>query len=462
MIILDTNVVRGMAFNSTEARLVRVIRESKADRVALPWMAFEERLAQYVIAYNEAHSKAMSAHKDAARKLPDPTSAPAPALTDPAEVRDLWEARLRELVEVIPMTGGIFQEALEREAYQLAPAGRKSNIKTGARDVAIWLSAVEYAHTHPDETVYFVSGNTNDFTDGKGDYPAPMDADRGRAGDNFVHLTALSEVLERLATPMVVNEKDVEQRLQNYSRHVETTALVMWSAGEVADVTYHLSRAVTAQWQAGNKAEPVSFVLSRKRPLKSKLLKVDDVKAYKLGEDTWCTAQATWQFVGLAYLGDEEGYACCTWTAHVMMPLAEDGSAPQIFDSRLPEAPASSDGIDWPVRSYSVEEWATHTRNVRMQQSLLDGPLEDTMAWLYNRMTRHTNRAAIAAVRSQDRLDKIQLDVDLDAMAGDMKAAGFDDMDPDEREAAIDAERDKVYEQYDYFASDSDVANSEG
>lgn len=458
MIILDTNVVRGMAFNSTEARLVRVIRESKTDRVALPWMAFEERLAQYVIAYNEAHSKAMSAHKDVARKLPDPASAPTPALTDPAQVRDLWEARLRELVEVIPMNGEIFQEALKREAYQQPPAGRKSNIKTGARDVAIWLSAVEYAHAHPDETVYFVSGNTIDFTDGKGDYPAPMDTDRGRAGDNFVHLVALSEVLERLATPMEVNEEDVKERLESYSRHVETTALIMWTSREVVDATYRLSKTVTAQWQASSKVEPVSFFLSRKRPLKSKLLKLDDVKAYKIGEDTWCTAQATWQFVGMAYLGDEEGYACCTWTAHVMMPLAEDGPAPQIFDSRLPEAPASSDGIDWPMRSYSVKEWSTHTRNVRRYQAPLERAMEDSIIFLYDKVARHMSQP----VGAQDRLDKIRLDADLDVMADEMEAAGFDTMDPDEREAAIDAERDKVYEQYEYFASNSDVTDSEG
>lgn len=103
MIILDSDVARCMSFDTAEARLVRVIRESKTDRVALPWMAFEKRLAQYVLDYQEAHRAAdVSAHRTLGRMLPRLADSAVPVLTDPAWARRVWDERLRELVDVIP------------------------------------------------------------------------------------------------------------------------------------------------------------------------------------------------------------------------------------------------------------------------------------------------------------------------------------------------------------------------
>ncbi|WP_228925287.1 hypothetical protein [Streptomyces sp. DH7] len=127
MIILDTEAVRRMSFDSAEARLVRVIRESKTDRVALPWMAFEERLAQYVLAYEEAHRAAMSAHRTLGRMLPNSADVAAPTLTDSAWARQLWDTRLRKLVDIIPTPPEAFQEALRREANRLSPANVATN-----------------------------------------------------------------------------------------------------------------------------------------------------------------------------------------------------------------------------------------------------------------------------------------------------------------------------------------------
>ncbi|MGW3728328.1 PIN domain-containing protein [Streptomyces sp. NPDC000851] len=70
-------------------------------------------------------------------------------------------------------------ESALREANGVAPCkvndGGKQT-KTGFRDTAIWMSAIEYARINPEETVYFVSSNTRDFGDGTA-YPDPMDQD---------------------------------------------------------------------------------------------------------------------------------------------------------------------------------------------------------------------------------------------------------------------------------------------
>lgn len=341
VIILDTQVLRGMSLDSAGARLLRVIKESGTDNVALPWMAFEERLAQYASEYEEAHRKVLAAHQELARKLPSSEDASDPVLTDPALARALWDTRLRELVDVIPTDATILAEALRREANQRPPAGTKKGIKTGARDVAIWLTAIEYAHAHPDETVYFVSGNTSDFTDGKGSYPAPMDADLTRAGRKFFHLTALSDLLEQLAPAVDVKSEDVEQKLRD-SAYVWAEAHRAWSSGGAA-----LSFPVPALWESTGQVEEVRFVLLR-MPMASKLLEVEDLKAYRLGEVTWCTAKVTWQVIGTAFRDGAAGRACSTWTSRVMLTLEENGPAPRLFDACRPEAPVAGESIDWP------------------------------------------------------------------------------------------------------------------
>ncbi|MFE2116941.1 PIN domain-containing protein [Streptomyces microflavus] len=471
MIILDTQVVRGMAFDSAEARLVRVIRKSETDRVALPWMAFEERLAQYVLAYEDAHRKAESVHRELARKLPPPVDVTAPTLIDPDQARKLWDARLRELVEVIPTSGEIFQEALKREANEQRPAGKKGDTKTGARDVAIWLTAIEYARAHPDETVYFISGNTRDFTDGKVDYPAPMDADRNLAGGNFVHLTKLSEVLAKLASAVSVEEDDVKARLRSSSWSVQRAALSSW-----ADARGLMSTPVTALWRTSGEVEQVRFVLDRRKkyPFVTTLLDVEDIKAYRLGDDIWCTAKMTWQFIGPALETSRMDYsgaldlACCTWTSHVMLPLTEGvGPVPQIFDTRRPEAPQASDDIDWPETAAESRRDLWNRSQVLADPQkpwwlLSSGDRGEGGAWDSDRVaslwpllqSRPSTLAVInsllwAPLGSDERREKAELDVEL----GELETE-FDGLDPDEREAAIDAARAETHEDYEHRGSD--------
>ncbi|MGW5926990.1 PIN domain-containing protein [Streptomyces anulatus] len=457
MIILDTEAVRRMSFDSAEARLVRVIRESKTDRVALPWMAFEERLAQYVLAYEEAHRAAMSAHRTLGRMLPNSADVAAPTLTDSARARQLWDIRLRELVDIIPTPPEAFQEALRREANRLPPANVATKHKGGARDVAIWLSAVEYARTHPEEKVYFVSGNTTDFTDGKGPYPAPMDADRDRAGANFVHLSALSDVLEPLAPPVDVDLRDVEQRLRDHSRYVQVQALLTWGGGSEG-----LSFPVPALQQSTGKVAPVIFATERMLPFRTKLLKVFDAKAYRLGEDTWCTAKMRWQFIGEPAEDQGLELACCTWTSHVMLSLAGESRVPQIFDPGFPEAPAGDDGIDWPekrVKRYSIEEWAARTPNDRIDVKVVDTERHPTFASFLRDRRAHNPYMVTTpgTLRIAARLDQVRRDIELGEMATE-----FDDLDPEERQAAVDAMRAKAYEQFELWGGDSDEFDPEG
>lgn len=87
-------------------------------------------------------------------------------------------------------------------------------VKTGSRDAAIWLTAVEYAREHPDETVYFVSKNTNDFGDGssyKG--RARLWRDIQELGDRFKHYASLDPVVAEFTQPTEVDDALVQEQV---------------------------------------------------------------------------------------------------------------------------------------------------------------------------------------------------------------------------------------------------------
>ncbi|MER5474307.1 PIN domain-containing protein [Streptomyces sp. NPDC002685] len=94
-------------------------------------------------------------------------------------MRRAWKRRWASVVETIPTSETALQQAFIREANGLPPCKAQKDTKVGGRDAAIWLSAVEYARTHPDENVYFVSNNTRDFSDGTA-YASPMSEDATR------------------------------------------------------------------------------------------------------------------------------------------------------------------------------------------------------------------------------------------------------------------------------------------
>ncbi|MEV8332030.1 hypothetical protein [Streptomyces niveus] len=61
MIILDSCTVRGIGLSSNAADVLRAIREVKAERIAVPWMAIEELAAQKALSYKERHATAEKA-----------------------------------------------------------------------------------------------------------------------------------------------------------------------------------------------------------------------------------------------------------------------------------------------------------------------------------------------------------------------------------------------------------------
>ncbi|MFB7363831.1 PIN domain-containing protein [Streptomyces hydrogenans] len=249
----------------------------------------EELAAQRAGEYLKAHQKAASALRD----LGGRSHRTEPKLEEPdAEgVRKMWRERY-SFLQVLPPNGDAALEGLYREANCLPPAGTKgegrNTVKVGARDVVIWLTAVEYAREHPDETVYFVSNNHKDFTKGTGAYPPPMDSDVAQLGDRFVHLSNLAELLESIAPKLQVDAADVRGLLEQHTGYVKLRAGNVWRRIRSFDVRTREGDAASVQTWAFPE------------DVRVRLADVQDIEAYQLGPNSWVVATARWEFVGLA------------------------------------------------------------------------------------------------------------------------------------------------------------------
>ncbi|MGA5453855.1 PIN domain-containing protein [Streptomyces umbrinus] len=317
---MDTCIIRGLKLEDSSADLLRTLR-AVGVRIGVPWMVSEELVAQQVIKYQEAHASASAALEGVARLTPwelDEFLGDA----DLDRFRGHWRDAYGQLAETVATSEAAMREALFREANALPPCKTTPKGKTGSRDAAIWLSAVEYARKHPDEIVYFVSSNTRDFTDGS-TYPAAMAADVADLGDRFVHLTALDEVIERFTEEVETDQDAVRKALEAMASNglagSEAEAMVVKNGvGVDSSVVYGTT-------YAGGEVRTKSFVATEVR-----CASVSDAAMYRIGDREWCTATVEWLVGGLAVVENvSRAYAAgFRWTTVVLF-------APDPEDARL-------------------------------------------------------------------------------------------------------------------------------
>ena len=125
------------------------------------------------------------------------------------KAKEYWRRQYEEVLITLETSGENAKAALAREAYCEKPAKIDPKTKSGARDAAIWLSVISYLKEHPDETVYFVSGNIHDFGDGTG-YPAPMSDDLHGMEDRLFLLASFDKVISRFTEDITVDIENVK------------------------------------------------------------------------------------------------------------------------------------------------------------------------------------------------------------------------------------------------------------
>ncbi|MGA5497716.1 PIN domain-containing protein [Streptomyces cinereoruber] len=285
MIIFDSCILRGCGLESSSADLLRAIRESGVG-VAAPWMVVEELAGQQVEKYLKQHAAAAQALDSLNNVTPWQTNVMLEACA-PEEVRDYWRKKYTDFVGTIPTSEEALRQAMIREVSNLPPARSEKQGKTGGRDAAIWLSAVEYAAANPDETVYFVSSNTKDFGDGSV-YEYPMAEDIEDLDGRFVHLTSLDQVVERFTREVEVDPDEVMRVIREREPESELGQQIALLMGDGASKGVEVSRvhglygdALDWTWLRTWLIPPVVEVTA-----------IADVKAFTINGDTWCTATA--------------------------------------------------------------------------------------------------------------------------------------------------------------------------
>ncbi|MEV5606401.1 PIN domain-containing protein [Streptomyces sp. NPDC052299] len=362
MIILDTCIFEKFQLESTSTDLLKTIQTSGVDVVAVPDIAMIELTSHRVVPQREKHEKAVAAVENFADTLPWPAVAPKPQL-DLDRLADHWQKRFEEVVAVLPTSPEALREGFRRESMALPPCKRVEasggSHKVGGRDAAIWLTAVEYARDHPDETVVFVSENTADFGHGT-PYLYPMDGDVEKL-NNFVHLTTFTDLISRFATPDKVAEDVALNALTSAESRKAVLRAVKKSLGfsrlrSVVPFEVTISR----KGGGGNPEDIAADDLEAftahgfSQEPNLKLDSVRDMKAHRIGNHVWCSVTARWLLSGVV-LGKRvpRGQrvtlpAGTTWETRVLFSPTQEGAPLTVLRAWSPRCPSPAEFAKMP------------------------------------------------------------------------------------------------------------------
>ncbi|MFI8913570.1 PIN domain-containing protein [Streptomyces sp. NPDC053513] len=340
MIILDANILKSTSLRSPAADMLRAIRAAKVERIAAPWIAMEEIAAQQVLSYQGKHDAAVEA-VNTLRKATPWADIVHPKRFDDEHVRKHWRSRYSEIADVIETSASVYQMAMFRETNLLAPCKtvNSGKNKTGARDAAIWLTAVEYARRHPTETVYFVSNNTEDFGDGTS-FPSPMDKDLRGLETRFFLFTSLDGVLTKFATEVDADVEDVQTLLSTAESHATVLEAARGASRRFRMVNGSLlyEDGMRGTLRSARGWEPQAVALDN----------VAEVSAREIDGHKWFTASVRWLFAEDGHQVRRYGRQCdrvaYAWETRVMLSPTASESGLTILDSKRP-SPVSMDDI---------------------------------------------------------------------------------------------------------------------
>ncbi|MFF7975926.1 PIN domain-containing protein [Streptomyces sp. NPDC007905] len=362
---MDTNILRGFKLDSVSSDLLKTIRAAGVESVGVPWVVLEELASHRAVPYREKHEAAVRAWESFSKATPWQVDGLLPSL-DLERFQQHWREQYLEIVDEIQTSEAALREATFRESNVLPPCKaivvneRGDQVKTGGRDAAIWLTAVEYAREHPEETVYFVSKNTADFGDGTA-YPSPMDKDLEGIEDRFVHLTSLGEVVKMFTVPTKVDEGQVRAILSGpESLEVISAEAARKMEAEASNVYIRLvPKFEGAMAFLARDAETGDFETVTTEPVHVRgwtgapsvaFNDIGELSAYRIGDHVWCAATVRWILSGPAVLDDTlrvEGVGCA-WDTRVLASTTQSDSRLTVLRSQA-------------TRPLSTEEFLTFT-----------------------------------------------------------------------------------------------------
>ena len=348
MIIFDTSVLYGLNRNSPNFDLLMALKHSGSQPAGIPWMVREELVAQQVLEYESAHDEAEVAIAGLNRKTPWARAATLPS-RDVENAKKYWRGQYEEVLNILETSSDSAKTALEREAYCQKPAkpnpGSKGS-KGGARDVAIWLSVIDYLKENPTEKVVFVSNNVRDFSDGT-NYPSPMSEDLGDMGPRLSLLTSFDEFISAFT-----------ERIEADSNRVKE--LLAYLVGDSLTPIGHSANSMLRGGRfEGTRIDSGTFAAFQWRlwilPPSAVVRNVSNASGHKIADAEWYTSTVDWILVGLTqpvllsmYQRDVSAIVqtACEWRTKVLFNIGEDRKL-TIVNFQAPKALDPSERADW-------------------------------------------------------------------------------------------------------------------
>jgi hypothetical protein len=221
VIILDTNQLhRNRTLDTPTLSILAAVARVTDNVLALPAIVIEEFVARYEHDVSEAVDAIGKSFRDY-RGLNRTWSPQDPALPPAKSVAMEHGTRLRQMFEILVVTGDIARMALSREILRQRPASIVwKNQGSGARDAAIWLTVLEQLRQGD---VYFVSDDKVAFGDGQ--LHAELEAEASQYGgegqlvfcpnlDVLLQLLAQQETLSDEETQLIANDPKVHAVVQ--------------------------------------------------------------------------------------------------------------------------------------------------------------------------------------------------------------------------------------------------------
>ncbi|MFF3378159.1 PIN domain-containing protein [Streptomyces sp. NPDC002680] len=398
MIILDTNILTKSGIDSATTDLVKIIRTSGVERVAVPWVVLEELTAHRAVPYRRKYEVAAAALASLTEGTPWPIRVPLPQM-DLQRFQDEWREKWLDVVDVVPTSEGALKQALMREANLLPPCKQVTvneggdTAKIGGRDAAIWLTAVEYARDHPDETVYFVSKNTTDFGDGVA-FPYPMNEDLAGIKDRFELLTTWYDVVEKFAQRTDdADEAAVRSILQAPESlsaiEAEVTRLMPVPPG-LEGPGFEGTMGFFVEGEGTLIDTHTVRVLGWAVPPFIAFDQATDLTAYRIGDHVWCTATVRWVLSGPALLRGTlriKGVGC-VWETRVLVSTTNADARLTVLRSQGTRA--------LPAGQFSVlsPELADYTNLISHEHR-----------WMEVQRLQHSGRLTVERLIAEGRLD---------------------------------------------------------
>uniref|UniRef100_UPI003F495A4E PIN domain-containing protein n=1 Tax=Streptomyces achromogenes TaxID=67255 RepID=UPI003F495A4E len=375
MIILDANIIKGVSLRGPVADILRAIRAAEVERVGTPWIGVEEIAAQAALNYAEKHEAAMEA-VEALRRATPWAHVPHPKRWSAEHVRRHWREKYSSVTEVLETSHGAYQEALYRETNQIAPCKtvNSGKHKTGARDAAIWLTAVEYAEAHKDETVYFVSKDSDMSEDGQ--FLPEMQKDIAGMEHRFHLFTSLDDVVTKFATEVEARAEDVRELLDTEESHATVLA-----ATRNASRRYRVVSGMPMPSADNGDARRMRSEAGNWSPTAVALDKVLDVSGHQVGGHHYFTAWVRWLLRDDTMVRGEvheRGYA---WETRVLLSTAVD-QAMTVLDFRRPGPISEEDVPNVPKLPETTEERLTRMGRMHLASLLNTPAMQVTLASL--------------------------------------------------------------------------------